>query len=113
VTADFDGDNILKIFISSIVFIVVVILTIGIVSFDQSNKIREEEEILKHINRALVQCYALEGSYPSEITYLSKYGISFDKEKYEYFYEPFGNRVPTVQLILKNGGTGRLGGSYE
>ncbi|MGN0712064.1 MAG: hypothetical protein ACI4LO_09890 [Anaerovoracaceae bacterium] len=46
------------------------------------------------IRRATVQCYAIEGRYPSSVDYLvENYGIQIDEEKYAVFYEGFASNV--------------------
>lgn len=39
------------------------------------------------VDEALMQCYALEGSFPYDVKYLEKYGIVFDYQRYSYSYE--------------------------
>jgi hypothetical protein len=48
----------------------------------------------KSIQRASVQCYAIEGRYPSSVDYLVKnYGIQIDEKKYAVFYEGFASNI--------------------
>jgi len=55
----------------------------------------------KAIKRAAVQCYAIEGFYPSDVAYLEDhYGIIVDRERYTVEYKCFSsNNVPTIQVI--------------
>jgi hypothetical protein len=55
------------------------------------------------IDRALVQCYAIEGSYPSSLDYLSEnYGIYIQDERFYYYYEYIGSNIrPIVQVLEK------------
>ena len=56
-----------------------------------------------------VQCYALEGFYPEDLTYLKEhYGLTYDSEKYVVSYEVIGsNLMPDVSVIsLDKGGNG-------
>ena len=48
-----------------------------------------------------VQCYALEGFYPEDLTYLKEhYGLTYDPEKYVVSYEVIGsNLMPDVAVI--------------
>lgn len=96
---DLDFNLISKTILSTIIFSTVVIVFLSVGKLDNSNSLKEEENIKKIINKALVQCYALEGSYPTSIDYLVKYGVLFNKEKYLYYYEPFGQNIPSVILV--------------
>lgn len=55
------------------------------------------------IKRASVQCYAVEGRYPSSVEYLvDNYGIQVDSQKYAVFYEGFASNIMpdiTVQQL--------------
>ncbi|MDR0519093.1 MAG: hypothetical protein LBG82_03460 [Clostridiales Family XIII bacterium] len=62
----------------------------------------ESMEIAKEaIVRATVQCYSLEGRYPPSLGYLEdNYGLTLDRGKYVYHYEPFGeNIMPRIGLF--------------
>ena len=54
----------------------------------------------KAIKRAAVQCYAIEGFYPPDITYLEEnYGIIIDPE-YAVEYIAFsGNNLPSIKVF--------------
>lgn len=67
---------------------------------------REQENILRDaVKRAAVQCYAIEGAYPSRVDYLEEhYGLVVDHEKYEVFYSTFGSNImPDVDVFRKGG----------
>ncbi|WP_312695495.1 hypothetical protein [Caproiciproducens sp.] len=55
------------------------------------------------IQKAVVNCYAVEGSYPPDIKYLEDhYGIAIDYSKYVVQYETAGNNImPSVQVLEK------------
>ena len=64
---------------------------------------REEgaETLRQAINRANVQCYAIEGRYPPSVQYLEdNYGIQIDEERYHVFYSAFAsNLMPDITVI--------------
>lgn len=64
---------------------------------DQPQRIREA------IVKACIQCYALEGSYPPDLEYLSKhYGLVLNHERYYYYYEIFASNImPEVEVYEK------------
>jgi len=64
----------------------------------------QDEEALAAAERAIikasVQAYALEGRYPTGITYLEEnYGLTLNRNKYVYHYESIGaNMIPIVMV---------------
>jgi len=68
----------------------------------EANSGKEAVKVKEVIDKALVQCYALEGSYPQEIDYLTNYGIIIDKDRYFYVYDLFATNIkPVVSVIIK------------
>ncbi len=53
------------------------------------------------ILRSAVQCYALEGVYPEDISYLANhYSVLLDTEKYVYHYRFLGNNImPQISVF--------------
>jgi len=53
------------------------------------------------IRRAVITCYAVEGRYPSTITYIEEnYGIHIDRTKYAVHYNIFAsNLLPDITVI--------------
>lgn len=58
------------------------------------------------IERAVMQCYALEGMYPPDLAYLEKnYGLIIDQDHYVYLYEVVaGNIHPIIGVQLPGEG---------
>jgi len=56
---------------------------------------------LRAIQRALADCYAIEGYYPPNMQYLyDNYAVHVDTDKYFVLYDIFAPNIrPTVQLI--------------
>lgn len=72
-----------------------------------SSATRESKRIAEEaIHRALITCYAAEGTYPASYEYLEKhYGLHIDEEKYYVRYSMFAENVlPNVELIEKKAG---------
>lgn len=65
------------------------------------------EVVRRSLDRAVVECYALEGFYPPDLAYLKeRYGISVDETLYYVDYLYLGsNLMPdiTVLPVLKGG----------
>ena len=99
-----DLNSISRIIVALIISSVFFYLMYGISRFSDVNASKEARNVEKIINRALMQCYALEGRYPTESSFqekLEKCGIIFNEEKYLYFYEPseISNIKPDVKVV--------------
>jgi len=55
------------------------------------------------LRRAAVACYAAEGIYPPDITYLTEhYGIQVDSQRYIVHYEVFAeNLMPQITVLQR------------
>lgn len=66
---------------------------------------KSEEESLASlrnaIQRACVQCYAIEGRYPPSVEYLEEhYGIVIDRDRYHVFYDGWASNVmPDITVL--------------
>ena len=68
----------------------------------EANSLKETGRVKDVIDKALVQCYALEGSYPANIEHLASYGVILDNDRYFYVYDMiFTNIRPTVSVVIK------------
>ena len=66
---------------------------------------KSEEESLASlrnaIQRACVQCYAIEGRYPPSVEYLEEhYGIVIDRDRYHVFYDGWDSNVMPYITVL-------------
>lgn len=84
---------------NTILTIVIFVFTIGIFTLSingiNSKADTEGAKTLQNaITKATVQCYAIEGRYPSSVDYLVEhYGIQIDSDKYAVFYEGFASNI--------------------
>ncbi len=86
------------------IFLVLIgVLIKGLDYFSNINEVQNLELLEQSVRRATVQCYAIEGMYPSELTYLEEnYGIVYDKEKYGVEYGCFASNImPTIVVYEK------------
>jgi len=68
----------------------------------EANSGREAERVKEVIDKALVQCYALEGSYPPGVDHLANYGVIIDRDRYFYDYDIFATNIkPSVVVVMK------------
>lgn len=62
---------------------------------------------LAAIRRGAVNCYATEGFYPPDLTYLEKnYGLILDREKLVIYYEAVGENLMPSILVYEKGKEG-------
>ena len=91
-------------------FVSVILFCLMLLASISRTTAQEEADRLKDaVLQGAVQCYALEGFYPEDLTYLKEhYGLTYDSEKYVVSYEIIGsNLMPDVSVIsLDKGGNG-------
>ncbi len=88
--------------------IICVPLVMFLFSSTLGSRTSEEDLTLveQSIRRAAVQCYALEGSYPPSLDYLTEnYGLSVDLDRFMVDYQfVASNLVPDVTVLYLDGG---------
>lgn len=54
------------------------------------------------LRRAVAACYAVEGSYPDSIDYITEhYGVYIDTSRYSVYYDVFAsNMLPEITVIV-------------
>ena len=87
--------------------IILIIVSVGSFVILRTAESDQLANTQKNINRAIVQCYSLEGRYPPSIAYLEEhYGVVINHDKYYVDYDVFASNVyPNVQLFRKNEAT--------
>ena len=99
-TTDLAG--IARIIIILILGFIVFFSVYSMINFNNSHVQHQTTDIKRIIEKALVQCYALEGCYPANVEYVQKYGVIFENQRYYYYYEWLGgNLMPIVEVIKK------------
>lgn len=70
-------------------------------SMVNTNTVREKEILRNAIDRSVTQCYALEGVYPSDLTYLEEnYGLIYNKDQFFVDYQYIGGNLrPDITII--------------
>lgn len=65
---------------------------------------RQEESLQSAINRGIVSCYCVEGTYPPSLSYLKEhYGLIYDEDSFFVDYRPIGSNIfPDVTIIRKD-----------
>ncbi len=88
-----------------VILFLVVLIAAGMAGryFDHTTTQQSIDLLRQSARKAMVQCYAIEGSYPSDIAYLEdNYGLEYNHEKYFIDYEVFGSNVmPNLEVYEK------------
>ena len=73
-------------------------------SFSQSNLEHERKILQNALDRTIIQCYALEGTYPFSISYLEEnYGLTYNKEHFFVDYQYIGDNLrPDVTILERD-----------
>lgn len=73
----------------------------GLSVTDRASRSEGIRVLRESIERAVITCYALEGSYPGDITYIEEnYGVRIDRTKYEVRYNIFASNImPDIEII--------------
>ena len=82
----------------------IAILLLVVFSGKVSDSVQGESERLAReaIDRALITCYAAEGSYPASIDHLEDhYGVVIDHEAYVISYEVLASNVMPEVILVK------------
>ncbi|WP_105204617.1 hypothetical protein [Neobittarella massiliensis] len=79
----------------------VVLVVCGVNSMSRSTAEKRQQAAGQAIRRAAVQCYAIEGRYPRDLSYLQKnYGLLLDSDHFVYHYQPLGdNLMPQISVF--------------
>lgn len=89
--------------ILAVLFFLFLVLVIWIGLENLSTSTQSEQLIATEqvVRRAAVQCYALEGSYPSDLTYLEQhYGLMLNHDRYVVHYQSLGsNLMPQIAVF--------------
>lgn len=66
---------------------------------------RQEKSLNTAINRSIVSCYCVEGTYPPSLEYIEEhYGLIYDKDTFFVDYQIFGSNIyPDVTILRKEG----------
>jgi uncharacterized protein (DUF4213/DUF364 family) len=74
--------------------VIAIILLRGLSSTESASKTEQLDMLRGNIRRAIVSCYAIEGSYPESIEYITEnYGVTIDERKFRVYYDIFGSNI--------------------
>lgn len=84
-----------------IIFVIVLIFLIrGAFYFEHISSRQNLDLTRQSIRRATIQCYAIEGVYPSDVSYLEEnYGLVIDHDKFFVEYSGFASNImPSIEV---------------
>lgn len=84
-----------------VIFVVFMIIVIkGLFYLDYMSDMQNVDLVRQSVKRAAVQCYAIEGAYPTDIEYLEEqYGVTIDHDKYYIEMEGFASNImPNIEV---------------
>lgn len=93
--------------LSLLVFMILVAFLWQTTARLQSTSRREETELIRTaVRSAALTCFAVEGAYPSELSYLKEhYGLLYDEENYLIDYDAFAsNLMPDITVLERGAG---------
>lgn len=75
----------------------------GIQHLSEASLARQKESLESALSRSISQCYAVEGAYPPDITYLQEhYGLTYDSSLFLIDYISYGSNLrPEVTVLQK------------
>lgn len=88
--------------ISAAVFcIVLAVFILGISRVSKQTDAQAMQTLEQALNRGIIHCYTIEGSYPENLQYLKDhYGLTYDEERFFVDYQVLGsNIIPEITII--------------
>lgn len=74
----------------------------GLQGVSRTSSAEQLRAVERAVTRAVRQCYAIEGRYPSGLGYLEEhYGLVLDHEKYIIQYDIFASNIMPSVLVLQ------------
>jgi hypothetical protein len=79
-------------------------IAVGLSKTAAANRAEGARFLEEAMLRAAIHCYAIEGSYPESLAYITEnYGIHIDRRKYFVSYEIFASNIlPDITVITLN-----------
>ena len=70
-------------------------------NLDQNSGERSRRQLEETLRRAAVACYAAQGAYPPDLSYIEEHwGVQIDRSRYAVFYQVEGsNLMPDITVL--------------
>ncbi|MGN1143104.1 MAG: hypothetical protein ACI4SU_00960 [Anaerovoracaceae bacterium] len=96
-------------FFMPLILLAVLLISITVLSdVERGRSGLARKQLEATVRKTVLTCYAAEGIYPPSLEYMKdRYGLCFDEETYQIYYDVFGaNLMPDITVLEKEGGTG-------
>ena len=90
--------------LSIVAFIVILVAFMFIISgISEDTTERQQEALETAIERSIISCYCVEGTYPPSLDYIKDhYGLTYDTDQFFVDYKAIGSNIfPDVTVIYK------------
>ncbi len=95
--------NLSQIMTLPFIAIALIILIRGISGYGDTNNALNKTNVQDIVEKYAIQCYASEGSYPPDLSYLvDNYGLILDEEHFIYEYDIFASNIMPDIIIHDN-----------
>ncbi len=86
----------------ALVIVLLVAFSYAINRVSSGNESQQTDILDRALNKSITECYALEGSYPPDIKYLTEhYGLTYDKDDYRIDYTFIGSNIrPDYTIVV-------------
>lgn len=91
--------------IKVVAIVVVLALAVLLVNrIDTAHETAETEIVRDAVKNAAITCYAVEGAYPDDVSYLREnYRLAYDADRYLVTYEAFAsNMIPDIYVTERS-----------
>lgn len=91
--------------IKILAIVVVLVLAVMLVNrIDTAHETAETEIVRDAVKNAAITCYAVEGAYPDDVSYLREnYRLAYDADRYLVTYEAFAsNMIPDIYVTERS-----------
>lgn len=86
-----------------IAFVMLLVFLSALSDLSEGNSRQGREQLETALRRSAVACYAAEGIYPDDISYLQEhYGVQIDEERYTVIYDVFASNLMPDITVLEN-----------
>ena len=89
-----------------LIFVALIVAFVLLVNnITNKNNGRELQIVRDAVKNSALTCYAVEGMYHDDLSYLREhYNLSYNEEKYHVFYEPIAsNLMPSIKVAERGG----------
>ena len=90
-------------FAPALALIMLLIFLAALANLSDGNSRQGKQQLEDALRRSAVACYAAEGIYPADVSYLEEhYGIQIDKKRYTVIYNVFASNLMPDITVLEN-----------